>query len=108
MSENLDASTRVGLLLAAADPSNRNAREEFAKYYGAVIRDRCRRHHGLHDADADDIAQTLVLRLMARLSSFRYDPSGRYRAYVRKAVERSIKDLHRARQRRPGGRRRRI
>jgi RNA polymerase sigma-70 factor (ECF subfamily) len=87
--------------MAAADPANRKAREAFADYYRGVVRAWCRRN-GLQEADADDLAQTLVLRLIEELPTFEYDPSKRYRGYVRQKVDWAIKDIHRRRQKRPG------
>jgi RNA polymerase sigma-70 factor (ECF subfamily) len=96
---DLEVPTRASLLRAAADPANRKAREAFAEYYGGVIRAWCRRN-GLQETDADDVAQALVLRLLKGLPSFEYDPGkGRYRAYVRQAVDWAIKDFHRRHQR---------
>ena len=101
MCVNLDLPTRASLLIAAADPANRKAREAFAGYYGGVVRAWCRRY-GLQETDADDVAQTLVPRLLKKLPT--YDPSKRYRGYVHLAVDWAIQDIHRNRQRRPGDR----
>ena len=103
MCVNLDLPTRASLLMAAADPADRKAREAFAEYYGGVVRAWCRRY-GLQEADADDVAQMLTPRLLNELPTFRYDPSKGYRGYVRQAVNWAIKDIHRKRQRHPGDR----
>jgi RNA polymerase sigma factor (sigma-70 family) len=102
VSENFDLSTRVSLIIGAADPANRTAQDAFAKCYGGMVRAWCRRN-GLQETDADDVVQTLVPRLLKGLAAFEYDPGKRYRAYVRQAVDYAIVDFHRKRQRDPGG-----
>jgi RNA polymerase sigma-70 factor (ECF subfamily) len=99
----IDPRTRASLLEAAADPANREARAAFAACYAGLVRDWCRRR-GLQEADRDDVAQTVLCRLLESLPTFRYDPTRRFRGLVHRAVYRAIVDLHRARGRRPGDR----
>jgi RNA polymerase sigma-70 factor (ECF subfamily) len=95
--------TRASLLLAAGDPHNEEARAAFEVCYGDLIRGWCRRA-GLQEADQDDVAQTVLLRIFERLPAFRYDPSKRFRGLLSAAVRRAVVDLYRERGRRPGGR----
>jgi RNA polymerase sigma-70 factor (ECF subfamily) len=103
MATTIDSRTRASLLLAAADPANREARVAFAACYAALVRD-WRRRRGLQEADQDDVAQTVLCRLLEALPTFRYDPTRRFRGLLNRAVYRAIVDLHRARRRRPGDR----
>jgi RNA polymerase sigma factor (sigma-70 family) len=102
MSMTLDSSTRVSLLLGAGDRANQEARAAFVERYEGLIREWCRRW-GLQDADQDDLVQTILCRLLEKLPTFKYDPTRRFRGLLHTAVSRAIVDLHRARQRRPGG-----
>jgi len=102
MCASLDISTRISLLGDAANPDNRKAREAFAECYGGVVREWCRRYK-LQKADEDDVVQTVVPRLLEKLRTFKYDPSKRFRGYVHQRVVWAIKDIHRRRQRDPGG-----
>lgn len=98
----LDAQTRMSLLKGAGDPANEEARAAFADCYARLIRDWCR-HWGLQEADQDDVAQTILCRLLEKLPTFQYDPSKRFRGLLRVMVNRAIADLHRVRRRRPAG-----
>lgn len=102
MSTTLELGTRASLLLAAGDPTNQEAREAFVGCYGGLIRDWCRRR-GVQEADQDDVVQTILLRLLNTLPTFKYDPRKRFRGLVHRAVYRAIVDLHRERQRRSAG-----
>jgi RNA polymerase sigma factor (sigma-70 family) len=42
----------------------------------------CRRW-GLQEADAQDVTQAVLARLAAKMNSFRYDPAGSFRAYLK-------------------------
>ena len=98
----LDYSTRASLLLAAGDPANKEAQAAFAEYYGDLIRSWCRRW-GLQEADQNDIKQSILCRLLVMLPTFKYDPSKRFRGLLGWMIKTEIAELHRTRQRRPGG-----
>ena len=59
--------TRPSLLLRLGDPSDRTAWEEFTSLYWPVIY-RLARKRGLQDADAQDLAQKILLTLSRNLS----------------------------------------
>jgi RNA polymerase sigma-70 factor (ECF subfamily) len=102
MSTTFDGETRVSLLIAAGDPANQKARDAFTERYAGLIRTWCCRM-GLQGADQEDVVQTILCRLIAMLPTFRYDPNKRFRGLLRTMIHHAIVDLHRNRQRAPGG-----
>jgi RNA polymerase sigma-70 factor (ECF subfamily) len=101
MNSSIDIATRISVLLDAANPDNRKAREAFMECYGGVIREWCRRNK-LQKADEEDVVQTVVPRLLKKLQTFKYDPSKRFRGYVHQCVVFAINDIYRKRKRHPG------
>jgi RNA polymerase sigma factor (sigma-70 family) len=73
---------------------------EFAGRYEPLIAAWARRQ-GLQEADAADVAQTVLLRLTERMHAFEYDPARSFRAYVKTLAKYAWLDLLEAR-RRPG------
>jgi RNA polymerase sigma-70 factor (ECF subfamily) len=75
--------TQASLLLRLrVAPSDDQTWAEFVRRYGSLILRWCRRWE-LQDADAQDVTQTVLVRLAERLRSFEYDPSKSFRAYGR-------------------------
>src|SRR5581483_291299 len=70
------------------------------KQYGDKIHGWCRAW-GLQDADAQDVTQTVLLKLAVRMRNFSYDPDKRFRAWL-KTVARHAWLLFRHQQARPG------
>jgi RNA polymerase sigma-70 factor (ECF subfamily) len=73
---------------------------EFVGRYGPLILGWCRRWK-LQEADAEDVAQDVLLRLSSKLRTFRYDPSQSFRAYAKTLAYYAWCDFLEARQR-PG------
>jgi RNA polymerase sigma factor (sigma-70 family) len=67
------------LRLDRTDPSDW---AEFVSRYTPLIQKWCRRW-GLQEADAQDLAQDVLVRLASRMRSFQYDPAKSFRAYVK-------------------------
>ena len=65
-----------------ACPDDGAAWELFAARYGPQVLAWCR-HWRLQPADAEDVAQAVLLRLFAKLRTFHYDPARSFRAYVK-------------------------
>jgi RNA polymerase sigma factor (sigma-70 family) len=63
----------------AADPADW---AEFVSRYGPLIHGWCRRWK-LQEADAEDVTQNVLVKLAAKLRTFRYDPSRSFRAYAK-------------------------
>jgi RNA polymerase sigma-70 factor (ECF subfamily) len=76
-------STRVTLIHRLnQDPSDQLSWAEFVRFYGPVIRGWLI-HWGLQEADAQDVAQNVLLRLTAKLPQFRYDPTRSFRGWLK-------------------------
>jgi RNA polymerase sigma-70 factor (ECF subfamily) len=62
-------------------PDDSAAWAEFVDRYATVIYDWCRRWN-LQDADARDVTQAVLLRLLRGMRSFRYDPDQSFRGWL--------------------------
>lgn len=82
------------------DPADQAAWGRFVDYYGPRIHGWCRRW-GLQDADAQDVTQTVLVRLSAKLGSFSYDPKRSFRAWLKTLTRHALSDFLAGR-RRPG------
>jgi RNA polymerase sigma-70 factor (ECF subfamily) len=77
------STTDVSLLLRLGqDPQNQAAWRDFVKRYGRQLYHWCRRWH-LQEADAEDVTQNVLVILAERLRTFRYDPAGSFRAWLK-------------------------
>jgi RNA polymerase sigma-70 factor (ECF subfamily) len=75
--------TRASLLgRLRFSPPDAQAWAEFVHRYGPLILRWCRRWK-LQEADAQDVTQTVLLRLADKLRTFTYDPGKSFRAYLR-------------------------
>lgn len=75
--------TRASLLVRLGnDPLDQAAWGEFVQWYGPKIHAWCR-HYGLQPADAQDVTQTVLLKLAVKMKSFRYDPNRSFRAWLK-------------------------
>jgi RNA polymerase sigma-70 factor (ECF subfamily) len=64
------------------NPADQSAWDAFAARYGPQIYLWCRRWQ-LQDADAQDIAQTVLATLLKKMRDFVYDPSGSFRGWLK-------------------------
>jgi RNA polymerase sigma factor (sigma-70 family) len=78
----LPATSRTLLARLRNDPSNEAAWDEFVEHYGRHIYRWCR-HWGLQDADAEDVAQEILLKLARKLRDFVYDPKSSFRGWLK-------------------------
>jgi RNA polymerase sigma-70 factor (ECF subfamily) len=75
--------TRVTLLhRLGQNPADQLSWAEFVRLYGPVIRNWLT-HWGLQEADAQDVAQNVLLRLTAKLPQFKYDPTKSFRGWLK-------------------------
>ena len=75
--------TRVTLLHRLnQDPTDQLSWGEFVRLYSPAIRGWLM-HWGLQEADAQDVAQNVLLRLTAKLPQFKYDPSKSFRGWLK-------------------------
>jgi RNA polymerase sigma-70 factor (ECF subfamily) len=94
--------TRSSLLARLGqDPADQGAWNEFATRYGPRIGGWCRAW-GLQTADVEDVVQTVLLNLAARMRSFVYDPGRSFRAWLKTLTQHAWSDFISQRQR--GGR----
>lgn len=64
------------------DAANQAAWAEFVARYGPQVYRWCRRW-GLQEADAQDVTQTVLVKLAEKMRTFSYDPSRSFRAYLK-------------------------
>jgi RNA polymerase sigma-70 factor (ECF subfamily) len=93
--------TRVTLLgRLRRDPGDQAAWAEFVDHYGRKVYAWCRAW-SLQEADAQDVTQTVLMKLAGTMRDFRYDPAQSFRAWLRTVAQRAWYDFLEAR-RRPG------
>src|SRR4051794_35979858 len=86
----MDPSARTSATLLGrlgGDLSDGAAWAEFVRRYGPQVLTWCR-HWRLRDADAEDVAQDVLLRAARQMRTFRYAPGRSFRAWL-KTVTRS-------------------
>jgi RNA polymerase sigma-70 factor (ECF subfamily) len=79
-------------------PADQAAWAEFVDRYGRRIHGWCRQW-GLQEADAQDVAQTVLLKLLQAMQTFRYDPAQKFRAWLKTVTHHAWQDLMRSRRR---------
>jgi RNA polymerase sigma-70 factor (ECF subfamily) len=77
-------------------PSDQAAWAEFVDRYGWRIASWCRKWH-LQEADCQDVTQTVLVKLLKAMQSFRYDPSQKFRAWLKTVTHHAWQDLVRTR-----------
>ncbi len=96
-----DSGTRISLLARLRlDPANQAAWAEFVDHYGPKVLGWCRKWN-LQDADAQDVAQNVLLRLADKMRTFRYDPARSFRAWLKTLTRHACSDFFSGRER-PG------
>src|SRR5499427_6156055 len=80
------------------DPLNDAAWEEFVDHYGRHIYRWCRQWK-LQDADAEDVAQDILLKLTQKLRAFAYDPSRSFRGWLKTVAHHAWRDFADSRRR---------
>lgn len=93
MDKSSESDTSLSLLyrLSGSDASE-SAWSEFVERYRPKIVGWGHRW-GLQDADAEDVAQTVLIRLTMAMRAFRYDPCGSFRAWLRTVTQRVWSDF---------------
>jgi len=101
MAGSPDSETRVTLLgRLRRDPVNQDAWSEFVELYGRMVYGWCRKW-SLQEADAQDVTQTVLLKLAQHMKDFAYDPSRSFRAWLKTLTHHAWSDFLEG-QRRPG------
>ncbi len=83
-----------------ADPNDGASWDEFVRRYGRQVLGWCR-HWRLQDADAEDVAQDVLLRVARQMRTFRYDAARSFRAWLKTVAHAAWCDWLEA-QKRPG------
>ncbi len=74
--------TRASLLVRVSDPANRDAWREFTEIYRPALY-RLGRRRGLQDADAEDLAQRVLLTISQKIGDWRpASPQASFRAWL--------------------------
>src|SRR3954454_20954889 len=85
--------TRVTLLTQLRqDPSDQAGWDEFVECYGRHIYRWCRQWK-LQDADAEDVTQDILLKLIQKLRAFTYDPSRSFRGWLKTVTHHAWRDF---------------
>ena len=93
MAETTGRSTRVSILMALrSDPSDQAAWSAFIDRYGPQIHAWCLRWK-LQEADAQDVTQMVLVKLVRQLPNFTYDPSRSFRGWLRTLTAHSWSDF---------------
>lgn len=77
-------------------PVDQAAWEEFVQRYGGRIKDWGKRW-GLQEADAHDVSQDVLLKLVRAMQTFQYDPAQRFRGWLRTVAHNAWMDFARGR-----------
>jgi RNA polymerase sigma-70 factor (ECF subfamily) len=73
-------------------PTDQEAWSDFVARYGPKILHWCRRWR-LQEADAQDVAQDVLLKLHGLMATFSYDPAGSFRAWLKTLSHHAWRDL---------------
>lgn len=92
---NDESATRLSLLLRVRDLTDEGAWRDFVECYAPRVYQWCCRL-GLQEADAADVAQSVLLKLVSGLQSFEYLPQrGRFRGWLKTVTRHVVCDLER-------------
>ncbi len=103
MEEHSASQTSVSLLAdLRRDPADPAAWSRFVQRYGRKIYGWCRQWH-LQDADAQDVTQNVLTKLVAQMRTFAYDPSQSFRAWLKTLTHHAWRDFVDSRERAVNG-----
>ena len=95
-----DTSVTLMMRLQLA-PTDLAAWDEFVNRYRPMIRAWCFKWH-LQDSDADDVVQDVLVKLLAAIRKFHYDPARSFRAWLKTVTDHALSDFVATRRRHPG------
>jgi RNA polymerase sigma-70 factor (ECF subfamily) len=103
MASCADSQTSVTLLeLLRQQPKDTDAWDRFVRRYRPKIYAWCR-EWGLQEADAEDVAQEVLVKLTDKMVGFRYDSSRCFRAWLKTITQHAWSDLIASRHRSVAG-----
>jgi len=93
MSTQSDDDTSATLMMRIQkDPVDPQAWDEFVQRYRPMIHAWCLKS-GAQPSDADDIAQEVLVKLLAAIKNFQYDPTRSFRAWLKTVTRHAWNDL---------------
>ncbi|MCA9216418.1 MAG: sigma-70 family RNA polymerase sigma factor [Planctomycetales bacterium] len=90
--------TNLSLLLKCKDPRSDLAWEDFVARYRPSMLELIRSVFRVQDAEAEDIAQNVLLKLVVVMQDFTYDPDKKFRAWLRTVTRNAVRDALRSKQ----------
>ena len=82
-------------------PADGGAWDEFVHRYHPMIHAWCVKW-GLQASDADDVAQDVLVKLLAAMRKFQYDPSRSFSGWLKTVTHNTLNDFCRDRRKEPG------
>src|SRR5271156_2503208 len=73
-------------------PADAEAWDEFVRRYHPMIHAWCVKW-GLQDSDADDVSQIVLVKLLAAMRKFQYDPARSFRGWLRSVTHNTWTDF---------------
>lgn len=92
MTDSNQTTTPTLLHRLRKSPKDESAWREFVDRYGKQIYTWCRRWN-LQDADAQDVTQTVLLKLARRMQTFEYDRQKSFRSWLRTVARNALQDF---------------
>ncbi len=90
MDRRKDDATSVTLLAKLRDdPTDQAVWQEFVRRYRPLIHGFCLSRH-LQPADAEDVTQAVLTRLINKMRDFRYDPAQSFRGWLKTVTRRVL------------------
>ena len=87
-----DSRTNVSLIMKVVrSPADQAAWSEFVDRYGPKVFAWCR-GWGLQQADAEDVTQAVLVKLVRQMNRFSYDPSRSFRGWLRRLARNAWQD----------------
>jgi RNA polymerase sigma-70 factor (ECF subfamily) len=94
-----DDDTSLTLMMRVQkEPADSKAWDEFVRHYRPMIQAWCRKW-GLQASDIDDLTQDVLLKFLAAIKQFQYDPDRSFRSWLKTVTQRALTDFARVRQR---------
>lgn len=89
--------TPVSLLQRLRSAPDEHTWGRFVELYAPVVYRWLRGHFQLREADAEDVAQEVLLTVVREMPGFRYDPKGSFRGWLFRIVHHRVQRLIRER-----------
>src|SRR6516165_2178408 len=98
MDDRLSATSPTLLGRLRQDPADAAALSACVRRYGPRIHAWCRQWH-VQEADAQDVTQDVLVKLVARMRTFAYDASGSFRGWLKTVTYHAWRDYLQGQQR---------